>query len=117
MTENKASIDTVYDLVERVEQKKKRLTLTVIGISITSLLGVSVDAFAFIVYSHQKGAVDIISANIILLTVIFVISIILALMAARKFSVLKRLNKNLGSMEKLEDTIYNEVLKYRIDNL
>lgn len=117
MTENKASIDAVYDLVERVEQKKKKLTLTVVGISISSLIGVSVDAFAFMVYSHQKGTMDAITANILLLSVIFVISIILAFLAARKFFVLKRLNKNLGSIGELEDAIYNEVLKYRIDKL
>ncbi len=117
MMENKASIDAVYDLVERVEQKKNRLTLTIVAISLSSLLGVSVDAFAIMVYSHQKGAMDIITANILLLVVIFIISIILAFYAARKLLVLKKLNRNLGSISELEDTIYNEVLKYRIDKI
>ena len=117
MKENKASIDAAYDLVERVEKKKKRLTLTIIGISLSSLLGVSIDAFAFMVYSNQKGALDIISGNILLPAVIFIISVILAFLAARKFLVLKKLNQNLGSIGELEETIYNEVLKYHIDNL
>jgi len=117
MKENKASIDAAYDLVERVEKKKKRLTLTIIGISLSSLLGISIDAFAFMVYSNQKGALDIISGDILLPAVIFIISIILAFLAARKFFVLKKLNHNLGAIDELEETIYNEVLKYRIDKL
>jgi len=115
MTENKASIDAVYDMVERVEQKKKRLSLLIIGISISSLLGVSVNAFAFMLFSHQKGALDIITGHILLLAIIFLISITLALLAVKKFFALKRLNQNLGRIGELEETIYNEVLKTRME--
>lgn len=116
MTENKASIDAVYDMVERVERKKKRLSLLIIGISISSLLGVSVNAFAFMLFSHQKGALDTITGYILLLAIIFIISITLALLAAKKFFALKRLNQNLGRIGELEETIYNEVLKSRMEN-
>jgi hypothetical protein len=54
--EDKASIDAVYDLVERVEQQRKRLVLIVMGVSILSLLGVSFNALALMVLSHQKGS-------------------------------------------------------------
>lgn len=114
MTENKTSIEEVYDLVERAEQQRKRLYLIVAGISISSLLGVSVDAFGFMAILHQKGPLDILSADIILLVSIFVISIILAALAARKLIALKRLNQKLGLVGELEETIYNEVLKARM---
>ena len=114
MTENKASIDAVYDMVERAEQKKKRLSLLIIGISISSLLGVSANAFAFMLFSHQKGDLDIITGYILLLAIILLISITLALLAAKKFFALKRLNQNLGRINELEETIYNEVLKSRM---
>lgn len=54
--EDKASIDAVYDLVERVEQQRKRLVLIVMGVSILSLFGVSFNAMALMVFSHQKGS-------------------------------------------------------------
>ena len=54
--EDKASIDAVYDLVERVEQQRKRLVLIVMEVSILSLLGVSFNALALMVLSHQKGS-------------------------------------------------------------
>ena len=115
MTENKASIDAVYDVVERVEQRKKQLSILIIGISISSLLGVSVNAFAFMLFSHQKGALDIINGYILLLAIILLISITLALLAAKKLFALKRLNQNLGRISELEETIYNEVLKSRME--
>lgn len=114
MTENKTSIEEVYDLVERVEQKRKRLTLIVAGVSVFSLLGVSVDALGFVALSHQKGALDVLSADIILLVIIFFISMILAAMAAKKLIALRRLNQKLGRIGELEETIYNEVLKARM---
>lgn len=117
MMENKASIDAAYDLVERVELQRKRLTLMVAGISISSLVGVSVNAFAFMVLFNQKGPLDIISPNILLLIAIFAISIILAAFAAKKFIVLRRLNQKLVRIGELEETIYNEVLKTQIGQL
>ncbi|MDQ1312229.1 MAG: hypothetical protein QG605_768 [Euryarchaeota archaeon] len=54
--EDKASIDAVYDLVERVELQRKRLVLIVMGVSILSLFGVSFNAMALMVLSHQKGS-------------------------------------------------------------
>ena len=52
--EDNASTDAVYDRIERVEQQRKRLVLIVMVVSISSLLGVSVNALALMVFSHQK---------------------------------------------------------------
>lgn len=117
MTENKTSIDSIYDLVERVEQQKKRLILAVVAISLSSLLGVSVNAFAFMAYSHQKGPLDIFNANILLLAIIFIISVLFAALAAKKFFALKRLNQKLVLVGELEETLYNEVLKPHIGQI
>ena len=54
--DDKASIDAVYDLIERVEQQRRRLVLIVMVVSLSSLLGVSVNALALMVFSHQKGS-------------------------------------------------------------
>jgi len=50
--EDNTSTDAVYDLIERVEQQRKRLVLIVMVVSISSLLGVSVNALALMVFSH-----------------------------------------------------------------
>lgn len=115
--EDKASIDTLYDLVERGERQRKRLVLIVMAVSILSLLGVSFNALALMVFSHQKGSMDIISFNMLLLVIIIIISIILAVLATKKLIALKRLNQRLGRINELEETIYNEVLNAHMDQI
>ncbi len=111
--EYKASIDAAYEVVERVERQRKRLTLIVIGISISSLLGLAINAFAFMVYSHQKGALD--NIYILQVAILSLICLVLAGLAIRKFVALRRLNEKLKHIGELEETIYNEVLKIRSD--
>jgi hypothetical protein len=115
--DDKASIDAVYDLIERVEQQRRRLVLIVMVVSLSSLLGVSVNALALIVFSHQKGSLDIISFNILLPVIMLIVSIVLAILAAKKLVALKRLNKRLSRIDKLEETIYNEVLNTHMDQI
>jgi hypothetical protein len=115
--DDKASIDAVYDLIERVEQQRRRLVLIVMVVSLSSLLGVSVNALALMVFSHQKGSLDIISFNILLPVIMLIVSIVLAILAAKKLVALKRLNKRLSRIDKLEETIYNEVLNTHMDQI
>ena len=115
--EDNTSADAVYDLIERVEQQRKRLVLIVMVVSISSLLGVSVNALALMVFSHQKGSLDIISFNILLPVIMLIVSIVLAILAAKKLVALKRLNKRLSRIDKLEETIYNEVLNTHMDQI
>jgi type IV secretory pathway VirB3-like protein len=113
--EDNTSTDAVYDLIERVEQQRKRLVLIVMVVSISSLLGVSVNALALMVFSHQKGSLDIISFNILLPVIMLIVSIVLAILAAKKLMALKRLNQRLSRIDELEETIYNEVLNAHMD--
>jgi hypothetical protein len=113
--EDNTSTDAVYDLIERVEQQRKRLVLIVMVVSISSLLGVSVNALALMVFSHQKGSLDIISFNILLPVIMLIVSIVLAILAAKKLVTLKRLNQRLSRIDELEETIYNEVLNAHMD--
>ena len=113
--EDNTSTDAVYDRIERVEQQRKRLVLIVMVVSISSLLGVSVNALALMVFSHQKGSLDIISFNILLPVIMLIVSIVLAILAAKKLMALKRLNQRLSRIDELEETIYNEVLNAHMD--
>ncbi len=107
--EQNASIDAVYNAVERIEQQKKRLTRNVMGISISALLGLVVNAFFFMIFSHQKGALN--NANIILIVGIFLICMLLLGLAIKKYILLKKFKQRLNRVVELEETIYNEVLR------
>ena len=107
--EHNASIDAAYEVVERIERQKRRLTLTVMVISIPALLGLVANAFAFVVFSHQKGA--LINSNIILMGIIFLVCMILLGLAIKKYIILRKFKQRLNHIGELEETIYNEVLR------
>jgi hypothetical protein len=111
--EHNASIDAVYDVVERIERQKKRLTLTVIAISIPALLGLVANTFAAVVLSHRKG--ESIESDTILIGIIFLICIILLGLAIKKIILLRKFKQRLNNIGELEETIYNEVLKLHVD--
>lgn len=46
-----------------------------------------------------------------------IVPIVLAILAAKKLVALKRLNKRLSRIDKLEETIYNEVLNTHMDQI
>ena len=111
--EHNASIDAAYEVVERIERQKRRLTLTVMAISIPALLGLVANTFALVMFSHRKGT--LINSNIILIGIIFLICMILLGLAIRKFIILRKFKQRLNHIGELEETIYNEVLKPHLD--
>ena len=111
--EHNASIDAVYDVVERIELQKKRLNRNLMALSISALLGLVVNAFVFMIFSHQKGVSN--NITIILITVIFLICMVLLGLAIRKFILLKKFKQRLNHFGELEETIYEEVLKVHPD--
>lgn len=111
--EHNASIDAAYDVVERIERQKRRLTLIVMAISIPALLGLVGNTFAFVALSHQKGV--FVNNNIILIGAIFLICAILLGLAIKKFIMLQKFKRSINQIGELEDTIYNEVLRPQRD--
>ena len=111
--EHNASIDAVYEVVERIEQQKTRLTRNVMGISISALLGLMVNAFFFMISSHQKGALN--NTNIMLMGLIFLICMLLLSLVIKKYILLKKFKQKLNRISELEETIYNEVLRHHTD--
>lgn len=108
-----ASIDASYDVIERVERKRRRLAMVVLGISIPALLGLITNFFFFMVYSHQKSVSNY--DPLPMASVVFVICIVLFGLAIRKFLLFKKINKKLNEVGELEETIYNEVLNHQVD--
>lgn len=107
--EHNASIDAAYEVVERIERQKRRLTLTVMAISIPALLGLVANTFAFVAFSHQKGM--LVNSNIISIGIIFLICVILLGLAIKKFIILRKFKQGINQIGELEETIYNEVLR------
>ena len=108
-----ASIDASYMVIERIERQKRRLTMIVMGFSLPAMLGLLANSFLFMVYFHQKSASN--SIDVLLLLIIFFICIALLGLAVRRFILLKRLNKKLDQIRQLENTIYKEVLQFRME--
>ncbi len=111
--EHNASIDAVYEVVERIEQQKKRLTRNVMVISISAMLGLVFNAFFFMMFSHQKGALN--DINIIFIGIIFLICMLLLSLAVKKYILLKKFKQRLNHIGELEETIYDEVLRPHLD--
>jgi hypothetical protein len=111
--EHNASIDAAYEVVERIERQKGRLTLTVMAISIPALLGLMANTLALVMFSHRKGT--LINSNVILIGIIFLTCMILLGLAFRKFIILRKFKQRLNHIGELEEAIYNEVLKLHLD--
>ena len=60
-----ASIDVSYELIERIERQRKHLALVVTGAFIPAFLGLMVNAYLFLLYTHQKSPEHIFCFNII----------------------------------------------------
>ena len=100
--EHNASIDAAYEVVERIERQKRRLTLTVMAISIPALLGLVANTFALVMFSHRKGT--LINSNIILIGIIFLTCMILLGLAIRKFIILRKFKQRLNHIGELEES-------------
>ena len=111
--EHNASIDAAYEVVERIERQKRRLTRTVMVFLSPALLGLMANDSCLMMFSHRKGT--LINSNIILIGIIFLTCMILLGLAIRKFIILRKFKQRLNHIGELEETIYNEVLKPHLD--
>jgi len=105
--------DSVYQAIERAEQRKRRLMFIVLSCLLISLPGLGVNAFMIIASSHQKGGAS--DVNVYLLWALIAICAALMVIGLNRFILLRNLEHKLDQLELLEETIYNEVLKSRID--
>jgi hypothetical protein len=103
--------DSVYEAIERAEQRKRRLMFIIIGCLLISLPGLGVNAFMLVASAHQKGG----ASDVSLLWALIAICAILMAIGLNRFILLRNLEHKLDQLELLEETIYNEVLKSQID--
>jgi len=111
--EYNTSIDAAYEVVERIEQQKRRLNRNLVGISILASLGLMVNTFVFMIFSNQKGAFN--NTVIILIAFMFLLCMVLLGLVIRKYILLKKFKHRLNHISELEEAIYDEVLKLHLD--
>jgi len=103
--------DNAYDIVEGIDQQKRRLKLAIMGFFLPALLCSVMSGYIYLVYSHQKGGLS--DTKIVSMALLAFMCIILLGIAAKKVIKFSKLNNKLKRIEALEETIYKEVLKYR----
>lgn len=104
-----ASIDVSYELIERIERQRKHLALVVTGAFIPAFLGLMVNAYLFLLYTHQKSPEK--GQSIFFVLILSALCLLMAAFVAKKYILLKKYNERVKAIAALEDAIYNEVLK------
>jgi hypothetical protein len=105
----KSLTDGAYESIERVEGRKKWMVGVVIACFILAPIGLGFGVFAI---DHQKGGItDLASNPLIVITAL--VSIIVLAFGTNRFILIKKWEKQLGRLEQLEKTIYQEVLSSR----
>lgn len=103
--------DSAYVKIERLEGRRRVLSLAAIGCVLAAFSGFGINAFVFLTYSHQKGTL---SNNILMLIgILAMVCVFILLLGINRYIAMKKLDKTMNQVELLEKTIYNEVLKSR----
>jgi hypothetical protein len=104
-----AITDATFELIERLETKKRWLKIIIIGCLILAPIGLGADVYSFILLSHQKGGLS--DQQIVPLVFVFITLILILSFGIDRYIKLKKWNRNLQQLELLEETIYKEVLQ------
>jgi hypothetical protein len=110
---NTTLTDATYELVERLEQRRKRFKLIIAGSLLVTVSGLSIDAILFMIYSHQKGV--FLYENMIFILLFIIICSISATIGITRFTKMRRMENKLKQIELLEETICKEVLVPQTD--
>lgn len=101
--------DSCFELVDRLECKKKWLNLIVWGGFIISPAVLSLDVLVFKILSQQKGILT--DATVIVIAFIAALCLILVVGSSKKYFELRRLKGSLAELESFEEIVYQEVLR------
>jgi uncharacterized membrane protein len=103
------NVDSCFELVDRLEYKKKRLNFIVWGGFIISSAVLSLNVLVFNAMDRQKGILT--EGTVIAIAFVAALCLILIAGAFKKYFELKRLKGSLAEIESFEEIVYQEVLR------
>ena len=108
--ENATLTEAAYDMIDRIEQKQKKLLMTIIGLISLVVFGFATNAYFYLVFSHQKGGFS--DVSIFLMSALVLLCLFISAIALKRFVFMRRLDHNINRFKIFEETVYDEVLKF-----
>lgn len=105
---DKTSTERAYEAIEQIELRKRKIFIIMIGLFIPVVLGLVLNTYLIMLYSHQKGESN--GMNMILIAGIGLLIIIFLATSIKKFMQLTKFDSALDHIREFEDTIRDEVL-------
>jgi hypothetical protein len=105
--------DTAYEMIEQMEKRKRLFTFAVFGCFLAAVSLLGIDAFAYMMYSHQKGGLS--DSNLILIAILASVCVGILTIGINRYIALKKLDAKLSKFEQLEEVIYKEILNSRMN--
>jgi hypothetical protein len=107
VTHKKSFTDSAYKSIERLEGRKKRVVGVEIACFVIAPMGLIFDLF---ILDHQKGGLANLASDPLILIIALAAMVILVL-GFKLYTKIRKWEKQLGQLEQLEKTIYQEVLR------
>jgi hypothetical protein len=104
--------ELAYERIGRIESRKRRLWVVIVASALIASLGLVLNGAAFVAITNQKGDI---SSYIALIAIATIGCIIFALFGINRYMLVKNFSKKLEEFELLEETIYSEVVKPRMN--
>ncbi len=108
MSNENTLTDRSYELVEALERRKKWLNAIIVVCFVLAPIGLGIDSYVYMNALHLKG--DWSDMSMMIIAMVSAISGLLLIIGIKEYNNSKELNEKLGQVEKLEETIYNEVI-------
>jgi len=105
--------DFAYESIASKEMERKSLVIIIISCFLIAVPSLGVSSFLLMAYLHQKGGLY--TQDMISISALALISAILIVLGTNRVLRLKKIENKLKQFDLLEETIYSEVLKSRMD--
>ncbi|MDI9616598.1 MAG: hypothetical protein QW781_00910 [Methanothrix sp.] len=102
--------DRVYSLAELLEARRRRMRLILFMCFMISSIAVAFSVWSYLVLAHQKGPVG---QQMLLPALGALLGAVLLAVGLRRYIRVRRCDRSLDELERLEETVYREVFRAR----